>query len=251
MTSRRMTRRASALTLALAGSLVTLTAAVAIHENPTGWDLGLLLTLRTHRTPALTALARTVTTLGSPAVTSAVVLLLTALLALRRRRLRPLTQAVVVLGCCELAVRLLKFAVDRPRPALELRVPDVSAGGLAFVSGHAALSAAGCTLLVLALIDADRSTPTPRRASLVVVTAVIVVAVGWSRVYLGVHWPSDVLGGWLVGLLTVTSVAGAGPPNHRHAVRPEQPASARTLCRPGDGHTPGRTDRRATQEDDT
>lgn len=149
-------------------------------------------------------------------------------------------------------MRLLKFAVDRPRPALQLRVPDVSAGGLAFVSGHAALSAAGCTMLVLALIDADRTASASRRASLVAAAAVIVVAVGWSRVYLGVHWPSDVLGGWLLGLLTVTAVAAAGPtttdaPSAHSNQRRPAPGQARPRRHPPDAPT-DEQHRRTTRE---
>jgi undecaprenyl-diphosphatase len=94
-------------------------------------------------------------------------------------------------GCSE----LLKHLYGRPRPDL---VPHgVYVYSASFPSGHSMLSAT--VYLTLAALIASLE---PRRGAkiLVFVTAVLVmVAVGVSRIYLGVHWPSDVLAGWCAG----------------------------------------------------
>ncbi|MEU8761384.1 phosphatase PAP2 family protein [Streptomyces sp. NPDC048659] len=90
----------------------------------------------------------------------------------------------------------LKAAVDRPRPVWP--DPVDSANYSSFPSGHVMTATVTCGLLlwVLALhwTETRRGWGTLTGAALV-----SVVGVGWTRVYLGVHWPSDVLGGWLFG----------------------------------------------------
>ncbi|WP_225821564.1 phosphatase PAP2 family protein [Streptomyces naphthomycinicus] len=92
-----------------------------------------------------------------------------------------------------------KAAVDRPRPVW--RDPVDSAHYAAFPSGHAMTATVVCGLL-LWLLHRHR----PGRAlwrTAVAAALVSVVGVGVTRVWLGVHWPSDVLGGWLFGALLV------------------------------------------------
>ncbi len=113
------------------------------------------------------------------------------LLALRLRGAALWLAAVAgaALGC-EI---LLKFIVHRPRPELVPHLAQVTT--LSFPSGHAMLSAA--VYLTLALMIGDR-VPWLRRGCVACATA-LVMAIGASRVYLGVHWPSDVLAGWCFG----------------------------------------------------
>ncbi|WP_327377768.1 phosphatase PAP2 family protein [Streptomyces sp. NBC_01216] len=90
----------------------------------------------------------------------------------------------------------LKAAVGRPRP--NWPDPVDSAHYASFPSGHAMTATVCCGLLlwVLALHWRDAW----RGWGAVAVTAVMsVLGVGWTRVYLGVHWPSDVVAGWLLG----------------------------------------------------
>lgn len=93
------------------------------------------------------------------------------------------------------AVRLgISRAVARPRPPQSLHL--ASASGFAFPSGHTASATVGYGLAAGLLLTLG---VTHRR--LVVAAAVILaVGVGLSRVYLGVHWPSDVMGGWTFGI---------------------------------------------------
>ena len=95
------------------------------------------------------------------------------------------------------AVALLKTHVGRARPTL---VPHWAAvNHQSFPSGHATSSAViYLTLAAIAgLVVEDRAA----RAYLMVLAIVLTGAIGVSRVYLGVHWPSDVLAGWSFGTL--------------------------------------------------
>ena len=96
---------------------------------------------------------------------------------------------LLVLGSME----LLKLAVKRTRPALFPRI--VAQGGFSFPSGHALASAAIYPLLAFELGERWGE-----HKKLFLALAVLGSAwLGVGRLYLGVHWPSDVLGGWIIG----------------------------------------------------
>ncbi|MGX2998604.1 phosphatase PAP2 family protein [Streptomyces sp. JNUCC 64] len=113
-----------------------------------------------------------------------------------------------LVGACVLGVALqqtLKAAVGRDRP----RWPDPvdSAHYAAFPSGHAMTATVVCGLVLWTLYRHGAARPL-RRAALAV-AAVSVLGVGLTRIWLGVHWPSDVVEGWLLGALTVVVAVGA------------------------------------------
>ncbi|RUU04613.1 phosphatase PAP2 family protein [Mesorhizobium sp. USDA-HM6] len=144
--------------------------------------------------PWLEGAVRDITALGSTIVlvliTSAVIIYL----LLIRRPTTALFMFVAVAGGQVLS-SLLKFGVYRPRPDLVSHL--VNETSLSFPSGHAMLSAV--TYLTLGSLAA-RFLPDRRTKIFVLALAVLVtVMVGASRVYLGVHWPSDVLAGWCAG----------------------------------------------------
>lgn len=90
---------------------------------------------------------------------------------------------------------LLKYGFDRPRPDLVAHLTEVHT--LSFPSGHAMLSAV--IYLTLGVLLA-RSQKTRALKVYILATAILLtVLVGISRIYLGVHWPSDVLAGWCLG----------------------------------------------------
>ncbi|MFJ9820790.1 phosphatase PAP2 family protein [Streptomyces sp. NPDC101151] len=93
----------------------------------------------------------------------------------------------------------VKAAVDRPRPVWP--DPVDSAHYAAFPSGHAMTATVVCGLLLWVLHRHGAGRALWRTA--VSLAAVSVVGVGLTRVWLGVHWPSDVVGGWLFGALVV------------------------------------------------
>ncbi len=154
-----------------------------------------------HREPWLSRVFETVTWAGSTAVLIPVVAV--AGLWLRhvtRTWWPPLFLAASLTGASALSA-LIKLVVARPRPdgpAL------VDALGYAFPSGHATAAAAGWLSVAIAL---GRPTASLGRKVALVTTALLVAGlVGLSRVYLGVHEPTDVLGGWSLGGLWVAVV---------------------------------------------
>ncbi|MFU8873879.1 phosphatase PAP2 family protein [Micromonospora sp. SL4-19] len=101
---------------------------------------------------------------------------------------------------------LLKLLVGRHRP--ELLDPVARATGYSFPSGHAlnATLAAGVLLLVFLPFTGDRR---PLRWALWAAAVLIAVVTGLSRIALGVHWISDVVGGWLLGLAVLAATTAA------------------------------------------
>jgi len=132
--------------------------------------------------------------LGSPTVLTLVVLLACGYLVSRRRPYLA-GLALAVIGSGTLAASLFKTWFDRARPDV---VPHlVPAYSLSFPSGHAADSA--MVYLTLAMLI----TPTEKRRStrifLLCSAISLTIMIGLTRLYLGVHWPSDVLAGWIFG----------------------------------------------------
>lgn len=181
---------------------------VAGFQQPPGVDTGVRQWFVEHRSSALTAFFRVVTTVGSPvgvAITTAAVV---AVLCARRRSTWPLLLGAVSLIGAQVIGSVLKVLVARPRPPLLGRVPGVSANGLDFPSGHSTQSAAA--YLVLAVLLAERVAHPARRVAIRAAAGLAVALVGTSRLYLGVHWFTDVTASWCLGLgWTCAVLAGA------------------------------------------
>jgi membrane-associated phospholipid phosphatase len=147
-----------------------------------------------HATGALVDAARAASFAASARVLIPLVALCALWLLLRRRLRDAVLIAVALAGEHALNV-LLKAVVDRPRPQFD--DPASTASGLGFPSGHAMAAAAVATAFVL-VFGGGR---TPRvRIAIIAAAVLYVLAVGASRVVLGVHYPADVLGGWAAGL---------------------------------------------------
>ena len=93
------------------------------------------------------------------------------------------------------ANQILKAVFERPRPGVIL--PEMYAYGSSFPSGHAMQSAMAYLTLGALLARVHRRKRV--KAFVLAVAVLIAVAVGVSRAYLGVHWPTDVLAGWTAG----------------------------------------------------
>ncbi|MFE9017306.1 phosphatase PAP2 family protein [Streptomyces sp. NPDC007808] len=117
------------------------------------------------------------------------------------RRAARWTAVWLVATCVVASVvqQILKAAVDRPRPVWS--DPVDSAHYAAFPSGHAMTATVVCGLL-LWLLRRHGAAPALWRTA-VAVAVVSVLGVGLTRVWLGVHWATDVVGGWLLGTLVV------------------------------------------------
>ena len=147
-----------------------------------------------HR-PALLEVARILTALGEPTVLIGAAVLCTIWLwYLSRTRLGLTLLLIAMLGRGLSEVQ--KYWVGRDRPDLEAHLVVVKTRS--FPSGHAASSMIFYLALALALTSGTRW-QRPAAAAAVLLSLLI----GTSRVMLGVHWPSDVIGGWAFGMLWV------------------------------------------------
>jgi undecaprenyl-diphosphatase len=174
---------------------------VARATTPHAFDTEILLAFRHAGQPDspigppwLEGAVRDITALGSTVVLVLITTATIVYLLLIRRPATALFMFAAVAGGQVLS-SLLKLEVDRPRPDLVSHL--VTETSLSFPSGHAMLSAV--TYLTLGSLAA-RFLPDRRSKVFVLGLAVLTtVLVGTSRVYLGVHWPSDVLAGWCAG----------------------------------------------------
>lgn len=157
----------------------------AVDASITSWVVA-------HRTSGVTTLARVFSTIGSQIVLAPLAAVVTIGLLVRRR----FVQAVLLVAAWGGALGLYnitKVVAERPRPPAEIWLTKVGRTW-AFPSGHATQSLA--TLGAVVLIAAVWL-PEVRRP-LRLIALVLVAGIGWSRVYLGVHWTTDVAGGWLI-----------------------------------------------------
>jgi undecaprenyl-diphosphatase len=167
------------------------------------FDVAILLWMNSFARPVVDGVALEVTSLGSIWVVWLTVLIASGFLWETRHRYSAALLWVAVIGGMVLN-RTLKFLFDRPRPDLfEWRTPY--AGHSSFPSGHtmtATVVYATMAYLVVRLEPSRRL----RRLTLAAF-AVVILLVAASRVYLGVHYPSDVLAGIAIGLAWATLCA--------------------------------------------
>lgn len=193
------------------------------------FDERVLLALRTPGDPAdplgpgwVEEMGRDVTALGGVAVVTLTSLAACGYLALRRK-LRTLVLVATTVGGGQLLSLVLKAAIDRPRPEL---VPHGSiVYTSSFPSGHSMMAAV--TYLSLGVLLARVQPRRALRAYLLGLALLVTLLVGISRVYMGVHYPTDVLAGWTVGAVwAVLCSLGASWLQRRGRVEPEAPPPA-------------------------
>jgi undecaprenyl-diphosphatase len=200
---RRLETRLLLSILIIAGLLLAfvLIAGEVMEGEPLAFDRQILLAFRDAGNPAhpigpawVQEMARDVTSLGSFAVLAIVVGAGAGYLFLAHKRAAAWLLLGTVLGGSALNT-LLKFGFARPRP--ELVAPVARVFTASFPSGHAALAAV--TYLTLGALLTRVHPSRPIRIYFITVAVVLALLIGVSRVYLGVHYPTDVLAGWCIG----------------------------------------------------
>jgi len=177
---------------------------VLAHQQLTQLDASVQAFFRFHREAWVTSLLRATARLGAAGLLVPLTILTGLALSLRRHRWRPLIVLVAAVGGAELLAGLVKQLVQRPRPPLAEAA--TLAAGFAFPSAHA--TAATAVFGALAALVVTRSDSWTRVVVAWTAASLLVVVVGFSQVYLGANWLSDVVGGvalgglWLLVLLT-------------------------------------------------
>jgi undecaprenyl-diphosphatase len=175
----------AALFLALAASIPALQA----------WDDQILLSVENHlRSPEWHFLVMDLSSLGSLAVVITLCVVSGILLLVNRDPAATIHLVIVAIGAIKIA-GWAKHWIDRPRPQIIPRLIQV--GGLSFPSGHAVTASA--MYLTLAILASRHLRRPAQRVALFGIAALLILTVGFSRIYLGVHHPSDVMSGTLLG----------------------------------------------------
>jgi membrane-associated phospholipid phosphatase len=185
---------AGAVAALAVGALLLL--GTAITRHPFAFDRAIILAVHGAGPVWLREAMIDVTALGSTTVLTLAVATGAALLVVRGLWL---TAALVVAATASgsMVVVALKSLFARTRPDFVDHI--VTVGGASFPSGHSANSAIVYLTLASLLTQVVRGHAT--RRFVLTAAALLVTAIGCSRVYLGVHWPSDVLAGWSFGTL--------------------------------------------------
>ena len=176
---------------------VILALEIGRHQGVLEWDLSILQVIHATASPQLDSFARTFTYFGTRwGVFPGSALIAIALLIYRRWR--SLTYFLITVLGCGLINHAAKVFLHRDRPALW---QYYSPHGFSFPSGHAMSS------MVLVAALAILLWATRWRWLVIGLGSVFVVTIGWTRLYLGVHYPSDVLAGWLMSLAWAIGVS--------------------------------------------
>jgi len=158
--------------------------------------------LHERATPALTQLFEAITALGSSQTLALVALVAVAILVSRGQLLDALLVVIALVGA-EIIDAAVKDGFERERPVFADPIAR-RASGFSFPSAHAGASMALYGVLAFLLSRERRSVRT--RVGCFVGTALLVGAIGFSRLYLGAHYLSDVLAGFTLGLAWATLV---------------------------------------------
>lgn len=198
-----------AAAIALVVFLALLTSASDLLPWASGFDLAVHRWFVTDRGPGLTSAAKVITSTASSAFTAPLVFLVAGALTPGPWRAK-LNRAVLVLILMLLAV-LTRYAISeliaRPRPPTADWAVD--AGGLSFPSGHTSDGTLAAGLIAWLVVRRFARAP---RWLVWPVAAAYALTIAWTRVHLGVHWPTDVLGSlafvtaWLSGALVLQRI---------------------------------------------
>lgn len=183
------------LILLLLGGFIALTTETLERDAEiTATDYLILSWIAQFRSSALNGIMVDLTALGSPTIVTLLSVMFFLVFLLLRDRVSALQLATASIGGGMLS-RLFKHTIARERPDIVPRLVEVS--GFSYPSGHALFAAA--IYLTLAILAARHFERLGQRAVVFTLAVAVVAMVGLSRIYLGVHYPSDVASGILLG----------------------------------------------------
>ena len=185
--------RKKSITICIALAVFAVAAGLVVQGRTDGFDDTIRFAFYSVRCAGLTALARLFTAIGS---WWGISILCLALLIIKPVRLRAGVPVVLAALSSQMVEKIIKVIIQRPRPPVADRLVEM--GGWSFPSGHAMTSMA-VFLMLIYIVRTQIKTPVTKNL-LTVVLAVPMVCIGLSRIYLGVHFPTDVIGGWSLGI---------------------------------------------------
>ncbi|MFC3717866.1 phosphatase PAP2 family protein [Deinococcus metalli] len=191
--------------------LVGMIAEDVLEQQRFAFETPLLTWIHAHSSPALTSMSVFLHTFGGPVPMGAVFMVIVLGLRFMQRRPQALF-ALLGLGSAVGIAFGMKVLFHRPRPELWTRL--VSESGPSFPSGHTTVAAALVTFVVLLAWHSSWRWPA------LVLGVVYAGLMGYSRLVLGVHFPTDVLAGWLTGVACVLGAYSLLGTRLRPAVEP-------------------------------
>jgi membrane-associated phospholipid phosphatase len=165
-----------------------------LEREAFAFDTTLLLWLHQFSNPILDRVMLTVTELGNPSVVVPVAAVSLVILWLQRYKPEAKILAIACLGGVVLNIGM-KLAFSKPRPELWHRL--ITETSFSFPSGHALGS-----MVLYGFLGYLLAIHYPKHSPIIyALAALVIIAIGFSRLYLGVHWPTDVLAGYGIGFL--------------------------------------------------
>jgi undecaprenyl-diphosphatase len=171
---------------------------LVLDKDGFGFDTQISMFLYNMRTPLLTSIMKFISFIGMDGIIFFSIIIPIFFYLKRRKHEAVLFTIMIVMG--SLIDFLLKLVTQRPRPTF---APLVIENSFSFPSGHSMNSFIFFTTVAYFVYHFTHKKKTSLLAF--VASAIIILSVGISRIYLGVHYPSDVLGGYLAGLLWMVS----------------------------------------------
>lgn len=187
------------LLLALAGVAVVVALAILVSAGVTGTvDAAIIGVVRSRDLSGLLSPLRPITEMGSTLAVTVVAAVTTALAVAIGPWRHGVIGALTMIGASLLNASI-KLAIARERP--DLLEALVQEHGFSFPSGHSALGMVAYG--ILAVVIARSRLGRPVRVAAVAALIVLVLLIGLSRVWLGAHYPTDVVAGWTAGAVIV------------------------------------------------
>jgi membrane-associated phospholipid phosphatase len=171
---------------------ILLLLAVQNHEGALNWELPILLTIHDQTGEKLNLLAEILTRLGSFKITTPIIIGMALSFLWSKRWNYSLYTIMTFLGAITISYTG-KIIVHRARPHLWELVYQIGSD-YSFPSGHAMSSMSFALVLIILTWNSSW------RWLMIIFGSLFAISIAWTRLYLGVHYPSDIVGGWMIAL---------------------------------------------------